>query len=133
MNPKEESVKLRQEFAACQKMPTASIKVHILHCGRVRVSKYLPFGGEGCSPVKATGVLGKKRERVWLPASAYLVEHPKGLFLIDTGWERAMSPRSTFDAKAQLTSLGSALLYKTNQGVVECGALAGYTRTQSPT
>ena len=24
---------LRREFAACQKMLTASIKVHVLHCG----------------------------------------------------------------------------------------------------
>ena len=105
--------------------PGARIKIHILHCGRVCVSKYLPFGGEDCSLIRASGVLGKKSDRVWLPVSAYLVEHPKGLFLIDTGWERAISPKGTFDAKAQVASLGSALLYKTNQGVVECGQTVG--------
>ena len=33
MNSKEEFSMLRREFAACQKMLTASIKVHVLHCG----------------------------------------------------------------------------------------------------
>ena len=103
----------------------AHIKIHVLHCGRVCVSKFLPFGGEGCSLIKASGVFGKEGDRVWLPVSAYLIEHPHGLLLVDTGWERAMSPRGAFDAHAQVASLGSRLLYKTNQGMVEPGKTVG--------
>lgn len=54
--------------------------------------------------------------------SAYLIKHPKGLFLVDTGWARAMSPKGVFDKKAQVKSLGSLVLYEVNQGQVPLGA-----------
>lgn len=53
--------------------------------------------------------------------SAYLIEHPKGLFLVDTGWARSMSPKGEPDKKAQIKSLSSAMLYKVNQGKVVLG------------
>lgn len=56
---------------------------------------------------------------MWLFVSSYLIEHPKGKFLVDTGWERAMSPNGVFDKKAQIKSLGSFILYLVNQGVIE--------------
>ena len=40
------------------------IKIHVLHTGEVCVSPSLPFGGEHCSTVKASGVFGKKAGRV---------------------------------------------------------------------
>ena len=98
-----------------------SIKVHVLHTGSVCVSPDLPFGGEHCSPIKASGVFGRKQDRLWLPVSAYLIEHPRGLILVDTGWHRDMSPDGTFDKKAQVASLGSKLLYLVNQGVLPAG------------
>lgn len=108
-------------YASEQTGSPAGIRIHVLHCGRVRVSKYLPFGGEGCSLLKASGIFGKERDRVWLPVSAYLIERPRGLVLVDTGWDRAMSPDGTYNTRAQIASLGSYLLYKTNQGMVEAG------------
>ena len=99
-------------------MPT---KIHVLHTGKVCVSPDLPFGGEGCSPVKASGIFAKKSERLWLPVSCYLIEHPKGLVLVDTGWHRDMSPNGVYDRKAQVESLGSWALYKVNQGVLPAG------------
>lgn len=64
----------------------------------------------------------KKKDRLWLPVSAYLIEHPKGKILVDCGWHREMSPKGEFDKKAQIKSLGSPLLYMINQGKIEKGA-----------
>ena len=95
------------------------IKIHIFEVGKVCVSKDLPFGGERCSLLKASGIFTRKSNRLWLPVSSYLIEHPKGKILIDCGWNREMSPRGVYDRKAQIKSLGSPLLYLVNQGVVE--------------
>ena len=95
------------------------IKIHILHTGKVRVSPFLPFGGDKCNIIKASGFTTPKDKWIWLPVSSYYIEHPKGKILVDTGWNRTMSPKGIFDKKAQQKSLGSKLLYKVNQGIVE--------------
>ena len=99
----------------------AEIKIHVLHTGMVCVAPELPFGGEHCNPIKASGVFGKKSDRRWLPVSAYLVECSHGKILFDCGWHRDMSPNGEFDREAQIKSLGGFLLYKTNQGVLSMG------------
>lgn len=99
----------------------ASMKIHVLHVGEVCVSPYLPFGGEGCNVMKASGLFEKKADRLWLPVSSYLIEHPKGLVLVNSGWSRAMSPHGIYDKRAQIASLGSRLLFHINQGVVAPG------------
>lgn len=99
----------------------SEIKIHVFHTGEVCVSPNLPFGGDDCNVIKASGVFEKKEDRLWLPVSAYLIEHPKGKFLVDTGWARDMSPQGIFDRKAQIRSLGSWVLYKVNQGKVPLG------------
>ena len=99
----------------------SDIKIHVFHTGEVCVAPDLPFGGDNCNAVKASGIFGKKEDRLWLPVSSYLIEHPKGLFLVDTGWARAMSPEGVFDKKAQIKSLGSWVLYKVNQGRIGMG------------
>lgn len=38
--------------------------------------------------------------RVTLPVHTYLIEHPAGLFLVDTGWGRGISPEGVYDPKA---------------------------------
>lgn len=98
------------------------IKIHVLHTGEVCVSPDLPFGGEHCSAIKASGIFQKKSDRLWLPVSAYLIEHPKGLILFDTGWSREMSPDGVFDKEAQIKSLGCLALYEVNQGRIGKGA-----------
>lgn len=98
-----------------------SIKIHVLHTGSVCVAPDLPFGGEHCSPVKASGIFGSRKKRLWLPVSAYLIEHPRGRVLVDTGWHRDMSPEGVYDKKAQIKSLGSPLLYLVNQGQIPKG------------
>ena len=97
------------------------MKIHILHTGEVRVSPYLPFGGDNCSLLKASGMTTPKKDWIWLPVSVYLIEHPKGRILVDTGWHRDMSPNGVYDKKAQIKSLGSWILYHVNQGRIANG------------
>jgi len=100
----------------------AEIKIHVFHTGEVCVAPDLPFGGEDCSTIKASGVFAKKSDRLWLPVSAYLIECAHGKILFDCGWHRDMSPDGVLDKKAQVKSLGSLPLYVTNQGRIENGA-----------
>ena len=99
----------------------SNIKIHVFHTGEVCVAPDLPFGGDNSNVIKASGVFGKKEDRLRLPVSAYLIEHPQGKFLVDTGWARDMSPNGEFDKKAQVKSLGSSLLYEVNQGRIGIG------------
>lgn len=62
------------------------IKVHILHCGRVRVDRAVPFREKTFHPFPWTGVFRSDECQMWLPVAVYLIEHPKGLVLYDTGW-----------------------------------------------
>ena len=97
------------------------MKIHVLHTGEVRVSPYLPFGGDNCNLLKASGMTTPKEDWIWLPVSVYLIEHPKGLILVDTGWHRDMSPEGVYDKSAQIKSLGSRVLYNVNQGQIPLG------------
>ena len=97
------------------------VKIHVLHTGEVRVSPYLPFGGDNCNLLKASGMTTPKENWIWLPVSVYLIEHPKGLILVDTGWHRDMSPEGVYDKAAQIKSLGSRVLYNVNQGQIPLG------------
>ena len=92
------------------------MKINILHTGEVRVSPHLPFGGDHCSMLKAAGLTTPKSQWIWLPVSVYLIEHPNGRILVDTGWHREMSPDGVYDRKAQIKSLGNWQLYMVNQG-----------------
>lgn len=82
------------------------MRIHVIHTGEVRVSPYLPFGGDNCNLLKASGITTPKRDWIWLPVSVYLIEHPRGRILVDTGWHRDMSPDGVYDKKAQIKSLG---------------------------
>lgn len=76
------------------------MKIHVLHCGTIRVSETVPYG-DGID-LRNTGLqlLTAPERRVTLPDCVYLVEHPKGLLLVDTGWCREISPAGVYDGKA---------------------------------
>jgi len=100
----------------------SEIRIHVWHAGKVCVAPKLPFGGDNCTMKEAAGIGVRKKDRIWLPVSAYLVEHPEhGRILVDTGWNRNMSPEGKYDKKAMIASFGNPLLYLVNQGVVEKG------------
>ncbi|MCI1466122.1 MAG: N-acyl homoserine lactonase family protein [Lactobacillus sp.] len=102
----------------------STYKVHIINTGKVRIEPELAFGGDHFSTAKASGFSLNNSPKIWLPVNVYLVETPQGLALLDTGWDRSMSPQGVFDKQAQIDSLGSAMLYHVNQGVVPLGQTA---------
>ena len=53
----------------------SSIKIHVLHTGAACVAPDLPFGGDHCNAIKASGIFQPRENRLWLPVSAYLIEH----------------------------------------------------------
>ena len=61
------------------------IKVHIFHTGSVRVDQAIPYKEK--NPLAVTGLFCGEEKKVILPVSCYLIEHPKGKILIDTGWD----------------------------------------------
>lgn len=69
------------------------MRIHILRCG----SESLP------------AAFGEKRKRV--PNCAYLIEHPKGLVLVDTGWAREHFPDGTPSAAARAALTPRVLRY----------------------
>ena len=97
-----------------------SIKIHVLHCGRVHTSPYLPFDTDNAGMLKVAGIGVPKKNWVWMPVSAYFIEHPKAKILIDTGWSRRISPEGVPDRKAQIAELGR-VLYSMNQGHLPTG------------
>ena len=64
------------------------IKIHVLHTGEVGVDPAVPFRDVSRNPLAYTGLFRSAKRCIWLPVSAYLIEHPKGLVLVDTGWHR---------------------------------------------
>ena len=86
------------------------IKIHIFHTGEVGVDPAVPFRDVSKNPVAYTGLFRSSKRRIWLPVSAYLIEHPLGKVLIDTGWHSAvrtdqvghMSWKLNFASKARL-------------------------------
>jgi len=97
------------------------ITIHVFHTGEVCVAPELPFGGDHCNPIKASGIFGRKSDRLWLPVSAYLIESDHGKIIFDCGWHRDMSPEGKEDKAAQIRSLGPKPLYITNQGRIAKG------------
>lgn len=66
------------------------IKIHVLQTGRVKVDEALPFYKKSWNPLAFAGIFRSKEHKIWLPVSAYLIEHPKGLVLFDTGWSKSV-------------------------------------------
>lgn len=79
-----------------------SIKIHVLHCGRVHTSPYLPFDTDNAGMLKVAGIGVPETDWVWMPVSAYFIEYPKAKILIDTGWSRRISPEGVPDRNRRL-------------------------------
>ncbi len=63
------------------------IAVDVLNCGRVGVDPAVPGRTVSRSPVAYTGLFRSAKRRIWLPVKAFLIRHPKGNILVDTGWD----------------------------------------------
>lgn len=76
------------------------MKIHILNCGYIRIHEDLLYGGGNVMTDFRKAVMAPERKRVTLPVFSYLIEHPAGLFLVDAGWSREISPDGVYDPKA---------------------------------
>ncbi|MBO6016848.1 MAG: N-acyl homoserine lactonase family protein [Oscillospiraceae bacterium] len=76
------------------------MKLHVLHCGSIRVSETVPFGDRISLRNTGRQLLAPESRRITLPVCCFLAEHPKGLILVDTGWCRAVSPAGVYDPNA---------------------------------
>lgn len=84
--------------------------LHVLRCGEVGVDPAVPFRDISKNPVAYTGLFRNPKRRIWIPVCAYLIEHPRGNVLVDTGWHtdvrthpiRHESFRLWFASKPQL-------------------------------
>lgn len=63
------------------------IKVRILDCGSTFVDEALPLSNRSENPLAFTGIGRKKKHQIEVPVTAYLIEHPNALVLVDTGWD----------------------------------------------
>ena len=61
------------------------MKIHVLHCGYIQVSESVPYGNSIDLKNTVKQLTAPDRNRITLPVCAYLIEHPKGLILVDTG------------------------------------------------
>ncbi|MBR3721905.1 MAG: N-acyl homoserine lactonase family protein [Selenomonadaceae bacterium] len=100
-----------------------SVKLHIIHTGTVHVSPALPFKDTvgNPNPLQLTSLTSYGRKnRIWIPVSAYLIEHPKGKILVDTGWHREISPKGKYSRLAQIKHMGLGH-FLLNQGMLPTG------------
>lgn len=66
------------------------IRIHIFRCGATVVDEALPLANKSKNPFAYTGIARGKKHKIEVPVTAYLIEHPKGLVLVDTGWDTAI-------------------------------------------
>lgn len=92
------------------------VKIHVLDTGLLHVSPFVPYDNINAGRLKVMGLTVPRNQWVWLPVMSYLIEHPKGVVLVDTGWDRRISPTGEYDKNTQATVLGSKMLAKINQG-----------------
>lgn len=63
------------------------IKIHVLRCGSTIVDEALPLSDRSKNPLAYIGIGRTRRHKIEVPVMAYLIEHPKALVLVDTGWD----------------------------------------------
>ena len=86
------------------------MKIHVLQCGSIRVDLTVPFGKRLDLIEAAKQLTAADKNRITLPVFTYLIEHPKGLILVDTGWCREISPDGVYDPKAAAAVLPSQMV-----------------------
>jgi glyoxylase-like metal-dependent hydrolase (beta-lactamase superfamily II) len=85
-----------------EKILMDKIKIYVLQTGCVCVDPAIPYKNSSINPIAFTGIFRNPNNRIWLPVSAYLIEHPKGLILFDTGWHREVNPNGKYSRIAQI-------------------------------
>lgn len=86
------------------------IKISAMRCGTVGTDETIPDKSKSKNPYAYTGVLRGEKHRVWLPVYTYLIEHPNGRILVDTGWHTAVRTDQKKHLSWQLNIASKAVL-----------------------
>lgn len=86
------------------------IRVHIFHTGSVRVDQAIPYKEN--NPLAVTGLFRSKDKKLLLPVSCYLIEHPSGLIMIDSGWDTRWAEEKPGRFFGLLNSMSTPLISK---------------------
>lgn len=65
-----------------------TIQIHSFKTGMVEVDRALLYHQESTYPLAYTGLFRSPKHRVPIPVTSYLIQHPKGTLLVDTGWHK---------------------------------------------
>jgi N-acyl homoserine lactone hydrolase len=103
----------------------STIKIHVLHCGSIDFDEAAAFYERTFHPMPYTGLFRSRKHQINVPASAYLIEHPKGLILIDTGWHTDVRTRQNAYL-GWLYSISSTARLPQGQAIHEQLARLGY-------
>lgn len=99
------------------------MRIRVLQTGKVYVSPALPFKDAAKNPnplqLSLLSLYGRSN-RIWLPVSAYLIEHGDYKILVDTGWHRDISPEGEYNRRAQVKHMGLGH-FLLNQGILPKG------------
>lgn len=101
------------------------IKIHILPCGSTIVDEALPFCNKSRNPLAFTGLFCGKKHKISVPVTAYLIEHPKGLVLVDTGWDTAIRENAR-EYEGFFNYFASPGFLPEGEGIVDQLAALGY-------
>jgi len=63
-----------------------TVTVDVLHTGAVAIDRALAYEERSWHPAPETGWFRSNSNRILVPVSAYLISHPEGPVLVDTGW-----------------------------------------------
>ncbi|WP_226929200.1 N-acyl homoserine lactonase family protein [Halorubrum halophilum] len=66
----------------------STVNIELLRTGSVSIDRALAYEEVTNHPMPETGWFRPAEKREWVPVSAYLLEHPTGVVLVDTGWHR---------------------------------------------
>ena len=102
-----------------------SMKIHVLHCGSIDLDEAVAYRENTWHLAPYTGLFRSHRHRMTVPVSCYLIEHPRGLILIDTGWhtEVRINPRKYL---GWLYSVSSTAHLKQGEAIHEQPATLDY-------
>lgn len=97
------------------------MKIHAISTGQVKITQSWQVGGEG-DPLRLVHALADRRFTDWLPIFCYVIEHPEGLIVIDTGipanandavwfppWMRLVQKAAFFDEMTPEEEVGPQL------------------------
>lgn len=78
------------------------IKVTVRHLGetRVDVANITPPKRKPLNPLAAAGVFRPVRDQRYIPCTTYIIEHPKGLIVIDTGLDKRVRSHPVLELTA---------------------------------